>query len=371
MTISVAKQIPIYRPYLTGNEKVYVNKCLDTSWISSKGEFIELFEKEFSNFTGAEYCTSVFNGTVALHLGLLALGIGPGDEVIVPTLTYVASVNTIVQAGAVPVFVDSLKDSLQIDCDDVVAKITDKTKAVMAVHLYGLPCDMDKLTKICKNYNLKLVEDCAEAFGTLYKGKHVGTFGDVGTFSFFGNKTITTGEGGMVTAREASVIAKAAHLKNQGVSRTIEYHHDVLGYNYRLTNIGAAIGLAQLEKADEILEKKRQLAKWYKEYLTGLPLSFHDELPNTKHSYWMCTIIVNESKDRNLLRDHLKAVGVETRPLFPTCNKFPHLYTDQVFYMAEDLSSKGINLPSFPALTCEEVKFICKEIKNYFKQESS
>ena len=177
--------IPVYQPYLTGREKEYVNQCLDSTWISSRGEFISKFENRFAGYIQAEHATSVCNGTVALHLALAALGLGPGDEVIVPTLTYVASVNTIVQTGAKPVFVDSLEGTWQIDPDDVRRKITRRTKAVMAVHLYGLPCDMDPLMALCTEYGLHLVEDCAEAFGTYYKGRHVGTFGDIATFSFF------------------------------------------------------------------------------------------------------------------------------------------------------------------------------------------
>jgi perosamine synthetase len=198
-------KIPVYQPSLNGNEKKYVNECLDSTWISSKGKFVSEFENSFASYVGVKHATTVSNGTVAIHLALLALGIGEGDEVIVPTLTYISSVNTIVYTGAKPVFVDSLQETWQIDPSDVIRKITPKTKAIMAVHLYGHPCDMDALVAICKEHNLFLVEDCAEAIGTLYKGKHVGTFGDVSTFSFFGNKTITTGEGGMVITNDETL----------------------------------------------------------------------------------------------------------------------------------------------------------------------
>jgi perosamine synthetase len=276
--------IPVYQPSLGGREKEYVNQCLDTTWISSKGEFISRFEQGFAKFIGAEHATTVNNGTVAIHLALEALGIKAGDEVIVPTLTYIASVNTIAQTGATPVFVDSIEETWQIDPADVRRKITPKTRAVMVVHLYGLPCDMDEIMKICQEHNLLLVEDCAEAFGTYYKGQHVGTFGDVATFSFFGNKTITTGEGGMVVVKDESVARRAFHLKNQGVSQSREYWHDILAYNYRMTNICAAIGLAQLERAPEILAQKRQIAQWYSEGLEGLPLKVHREQADTTHS---------------------------------------------------------------------------------------
>lgn len=189
-------KIPVYQPSLTGNEKKYVNECIDSTWISSKGRFVVEFEEKFAAYTGVRHAASVSNGTVALHLALIALGVGPGDEVIVPTLTYISSVNAIVYTGATPVFVDSLENTWQMDPEDVKRKITPQTRAIMAVHLYGHPCDMDPLMEIVKGHGLFLVEDCAEAFGSLYKGKHVGSFGDIATYSFFGNKTITTGEGG-------------------------------------------------------------------------------------------------------------------------------------------------------------------------------
>ncbi|WP_439112236.1 DegT/DnrJ/EryC1/StrS family aminotransferase [Hydrogenophaga sp.] len=358
--------IPVYQPYFNGREKEFVNQCLDSTWISSKGEFIGKFEQAFADYIGAEHATTVSNGTVAIHLALEALGIGLGDEVIVPTLTYIASVNTIIQTGAKPVFVDSLESTWQVDPKDVEAKITPRTKAVMAVHLYGLPCDMDALTSICQKHKLLLVEDCAEAFGTLYKGQHVGTFGDIATFSFFGNKTITTGEGGMVVAKNKSVMDRAYLLKNQGVSPSREYWHDVVAYNYRMTNICAAIGLAQLEQASDILAKKRQVAHWYREGLKGLPLSCHSEMPDTAHSFWMCSIAVNNSAQRNPLREHLKQAGIETRPLFYPSHTMPHCATQETFPVAESLASRGINLPSYPALTEEQVKSICAVIRKFF-----
>ncbi len=358
--------IPVYKPYLAGREKEYVNQCLDSTWISSKGEFINRFEDEFSNYIGATYANTVCNGTVAIHLAIEALGLKAGDEVIVPTLTYIASVNTIIQAGATPVFVDSLEASWNMDPADVLLKITPKTKAVMAVHLYGLSCDMDALLAICREHNLYLIEDAAEAFGTYYKGQHVGTFGDIATFSFFGNKTITTGEGGMVVTNNKSLHDKAYHLKTQGVSPTRVYWHDVIAYNYRMTNICAAIGLAQLENANIIIEKKRKVAEWYREGLKNLPLKTHDELPDTKHSFWMCSLVVNDALDRQPLTDYLKAVGIETRPLFYPAHTLPHFANNQSFSVAESLSSRGINLPSFPSLSYEEVSYICDEIRKYF-----
>lgn len=359
--------IPVYQPSLGGREKEYVNQCIDTTWISSKGEFIGRFEQGFAEFIGAKHATTVNNGTVAIHLALEALGIKAGDEVIVPTLTYIASVNTIAQTGATPVFVDSIEETWQIDPADVRRKITPKTRAVMVVHLYGLPCDMDEIMKICQEHKLLLVEDCAEAFGTYYKGQHVGTFGDVATFSFFGNKTITTGEGGMVVAKDEDVARRAFHLKNQGVSQTREYWHDILAYNYRMTNICAAIGLAQLERAPEILAKKRQVAQWYSEGLEGLPLKLHQEQEGTTHSYWMCSILVESEEVRAKLRDHLKAAGVETRPVFHPAHTMP-VFEEKVEYpVAQYIGARGINLPSYPALTAADVNSICEAIKSFYQ----
>src|SRR6266536_2224702 len=216
-------RIPIYQPDLSGNEQKYVNECIRSTWISSKGAFISRFEENFAEFCNTPYAVSVCNGTVALHVALLALGIGEGDEVIVPTLTYVASVNAIRYVNATPVFVDSLPDTWQMDPADIARAVTPRTKAIIAVHLYGQPCDMDAVMALAKAHDLFVVEDCAEAIGTYYKGRHVGNFGDVATFSFFGNKTMTTGEGGMVTTRNPNLRKRAAHLKGQGLVDGREY----------------------------------------------------------------------------------------------------------------------------------------------------
>ena len=358
--------IPVYQPFLGGREKEYVNQCLDSTWISSRGEFISRFESGFAQYIGAEHATTVSNGTVALHLAMAALGLGPGDEVIVPTLTYVASVNTIMQTGASVVYAESLADTWNVSVPDIRSRITPKTKAIMVVHLYGLACDMDEVVALCKEHNLLLIEDCAEAFGSLYKGQHVGTFGDVATFSFFGNKTITTGEGGMVVSKNKDIHERACHLKSQGVSKTREYWHDELAFNYRMTNICAAIGLAQLERADEIITLKRQVADWYREALEGLPLQMHAEQPGTRHSYWMCSVLLDDPSQRQALRDHLKSKGIETRPLFAPAHNMPHCKTDETFPVAQDLSSRGMNLPSYPTLSREQVQQVVEEIRSYF-----
>ncbi|QKC84855.1 DegT/DnrJ/EryC1/StrS family aminotransferase [Mesorhizobium sp. NZP2077] len=361
------ERIPVYEPYLAGNVSAYVNECLKTGWISSRGEFIAKFEAAFAAFTGAEGATSVANGTVAIHLALEALGIGPGDEVIVPSLTYVASVNTILQTGAKPVFVDSIEATLQVDPAAIRKAITPRTKAVMVVHLYGHPCDMDSIVGLCREHDLLLVEDCAEAFGSLLKGQHVGTFGDAATFSFFGNKTITTGEGGMVLIRDPEIMAQCRRLKSQGVSPEREYWHDMLAYNYRMTNIEAAIGLAQIEIAAEIIAAKRKVADAYRAGLSGLPLRTHDAVGDVTHSYWMCSVILDHPEDRDRLRTHLGERGIETRPFFPQVHLMPHCRTDEIFPVGAGLSARGINLPSYPGLTPAQVEWICAAVSSFWR----
>jgi perosamine synthetase len=357
---------PVYQPSLTGNEKKYVLECLDSTWISSKGKFINQFEKSFADYIGVTHATSVCNGTVALHLAMLALGIGPEDEVIVPTLTYIASVNSIVYTGAIPVFVDSLEETWQMDPADVIQKITPKTKAVLAVHLYGHACDMEALAKICKERDLFLIEDCAEAIGTKFKGKHVGTFGDISTFSFFGNKTMTTGEGGMVVTNDQTLYDRANHFKGQGLAMHRQYWHDVVGYNFRMTNICASIGLAQLEQVDQFIARKREIADYYQKGLANSKYKFHQETENVFHTFWMCSILVDSPDKREPLRNHLAAAGIETRPLFYPVHTMP-MYAQrfQKHQVAEKLGWLGINLPSYPGLSNSDLDFIIKTILEF------
>lgn len=362
-------KIPIYQPWLSGNEKKYVNDCLDTNWISSKGKFIHQFEEKFAEYLGVKYATGISNGTTALHLALETLGIGKGDEVIVPTFTYIASVSSILYTGATPVFVDSLSSTWQLDPVDIRRKITSKTKAIMPVHLYGHPCEMDEICKIAKEHNLFIVEDCAEAFGSKYKDKYAGTFGDISTFSFYGNKTITTGEGGMLITNDFNLYDKAYHLKMHGVSKEKEYWHDVIGYNYRMTNICAAIGLAQLENVDERIKLKRELAEKYNKLLSGLPVTPHEEAQNIFHTYWMYSILVDSEKTREALRDYLKKEGIETRPTFHPVHTMPMFSElNQKFPVAEDIALRGINLPSWPNIPSESIKYICEKISEFYNK---
>lgn len=359
-------KIPVYQPALTGKEKEYVNDCLDSGWISSKGKYVSLFERAFAEYVNVRYSASVCNGTVALHLALVALGIGQGDEVIVPTLTYIASVNAIIYTGATPVFVDSLPDSWQMDPEDVRRNVTKRTKAIMAVHLYGHSCDMAALKAVADEHRLFLVEDCAEAIGSRYQDQHVGTFGDISTFSFYGNKTITTGEGGMIVTNDKTLYERVLHLKSQGLAKYREYWHDVVGYNYRMTNICAAIGLAQLEQISEVLQRKRKLAETYKEFLQNTPYKIQPEVGDVYHSYWMVSILVPQVEQRDVLRQHLEKAGIETRPVFYPVHTMP-MYSQkyQLHKVAEDIGWRGINLPSYPGLTEEQIKYICEKLISF------
>jgi perosamine synthetase len=357
---------PVYQPNLSGNEKKYVQECLDSTWISSKGKFIQQFENNFSKFTGIKNSVAVSNGTVALHVALLALGIGNDDEVIVPTFTYIASVNAIQYTGAKPVFIDSNPDTWQIDTKKIEEKISPKTKAIMAVHIYGHPCEMEEILKIVNKHNIFVIEDCAEAIGTFYNKKHAGTFGHISTFSFFGNKAITTGEGGMVCTNDNRLADLSIRIKGQGLAKNQEYFHDIIGYNYRMTNICAAIGCAQLERIDNILINKTKVAQNYIENFEGLPIEYHKEIGNVKHSYWMFTILVASENERTKLRNHLKENGIETRPTFHPVHTMPMYKTEEIFKIAEDLGSRGINLPSYPDLSESDLEFITDKIKEFY-----
>jgi perosamine synthetase len=359
---------PVYKPSLSGNESLYINDCINSTWISSKGKYIDKFENNFKDYLKIDYATSVSNGTTALHLALLALDIGPGDEVIVPTLTYIASVNAIAYVGAKPVFVDSNLNDWNIDTDKIEEKVTNRTKALMAVHLYGASCNMASINSICKKNKILLVEDAAEGFGSMFNNEYAGSFGDISTFSFFGNKTITTGEGGMVTSKSEKLIKKVKYLKNQAISSDKEYWHDHIGYNYRMTNICAAIGLAQLERANKIINKKRKIAEWYKEELKGFDVVFQNEELNTKHSFWMVAILLKNNIIRDAIREKLMKVGVETRPIFYPIHTMPSYLSNKKYPVAETLNDRGLNLPSYPDLDKADINFICEPIKLFLKK---
>lgn len=358
------RTIPVYEPDLSGNERKYVLECLDSSWISSIGAFIGKFEGAIASTTGAPHAISVCNGTVALHLALHCLDIGPGDEVIVPTFTYIASVNTIAQTGATPVFAESRKSDWQLDAADVERRITPRTKAIMPVHLFGGACDMVALTKVAKRHGLKIIEDCAESLGTTIGGRHVGTFGDVGTFSFFGNKTVTTGEGGAVIANDDALAARLRMTKGQGQSLTRRYWHEVLGFNYRMTNIAAAIGLAQIERLEPVLARKRVIAATYRDLLVDLPVSFQVANADVVASDWLVSLLLPPGTDRDRLMLDMGEAGVDTRPVFFCAHTMPMYHSDAKFPIAQDIAARGLSLPSYPTMTDDDVARVCEVLQS-------
>ncbi len=346
--------IPVYRPDLTGNERAYVLDCLDSGWISSLGTYVERFERAIAERVGAAEAIAVCNGTAALHLALHALGIGPGDEVIVPSFTYIASVNMISHTGARPVFAESRADDWLLDPADAAARITPRTRAIMAVHLYGAACDMTALRAIADRHGLVLLEDAAEALGTTLHGRPVGMFGDAGIFSFFGNKTVTTGEGGMVVTGDAALGRRLRQARGQGQSFTRRYWHEVMGFNYRMTNVAAAIGCAQMERLDEILARKTALAARYRVELAGLPVMMQRARPGVQSPDWLVSLLLPEGADREGVMAAMAARGVETRPVFHCAHTMPVQFQAVALPVAEEIATRGISLPSFPALTRDE-----------------
>jgi len=363
------KFIPVHEPLLNGKEAEYVNDCLRTNWISSQGEYVKKFEKSFADYCGVKYGVANPNGTTALHLALLALQIKQGDEVIVPDLTFISPVNIVIYTGARPILVDVEKDTWNIDPDKIEKAITPKTKAIIAVHLYGHPCRMDRILKIAKKHNLFVIEDCAEAHGAEYKNKRVGGFGHISCFSFFGNKVITTGEGGMSLTNNKKLASRMRALSNYGMTDLKKkFWHGTLGLNYRLTNVQAAIGLGQLEQIDKLLGKRREVTESYDRYfknIDGLVLSPKQQW--AKPVCWLYSILISSPQKRNKLIKGLKEKNIETRPLFYPVHKMPpykkYIKKNQTFPVAEDLSARGLSLPSSPKLTLKQVSYIAQTIK--------
>lgn len=362
--------IPVYAPVLGEEEWQNVRECLETTWISSKGRFVDAFETEFADTIGARHAVAVCNGTVALHLALLALGIGSGDRVAVPTFTYVAPVNAIRYVGAEPVFVDCDPVTLQISVEDLAQRAAGtRLNAILVVHLYGHPTDMSAVRGFADAHRLQVIEDCAEAFGARIGDVPVGSFGDIATYSFFGNKTVTTGEGGMVTTGSEQLAKRIRKFKGQGLAEGREYWHDTIGYNYRMTNICAAIGVAQLRRAPEFLDRKRAIAAFYRKMAAPLGLGFHDETKGTTHSFWMCSIFTRNAEEREPFRNHLRAHGIETRPCFYPVHTMP-MYREWDlggYTVSEDVAYRGINLPSSPALSDEHLERIRNVVQSYFR----
>lgn len=351
--------IPLYEPYLNSKAKENVIECLETNWISSKGRFISEFEHSFSSYFGFGYSCAVSNGTVALHCALLAAGIGLGDKVAVPTFCYVAPVNAVKYVGAEPVFLDCEADTWNVNPDNITDDILRTVQAIIIVHNYGNPIDVKHLRDRCDKHGVVIIEDCAEALANKINGEFVGRFGHISTFSFFGNKTITTGEGGMVCTEDPNFHAKVNLLKSQGVSSHRNYWHDIIGYNYRMTNICASIGLAQLDQLDSIISQKTRIKERYRENLKHLPLT----VPKPSHSSvediaWLNCFMFESSSKCDRVATALKLAEVETRPLFVPIHNFPMYRSDKKFPIAQSLFERGICLPSAPTLTDQQIDMI-------------
>lgn len=361
------KRISVAAPCLRENEKRYVQQCLDTNWISSAGEFIPRFEKAFAALTRTRFAISCSSGTSALHLALLGLGIGPGDEVIVPTFTFIATANAVTYCGAKPVFVDSEPETGNLDPALLESLITPRTRAIVAVHLFGHPVDMDPVLSIAKKHGLKVIEDAAEAHGATYKNRPAGSLGDISTFSFYGSKMITTGEGGMICLNDPEIAARIDLLKNHGMQPDRRYWFPVVGYNYRMTNLQAAIGLAQAEEFDWHLKRRQEVARTYNQALQGLRNWI--DLPQVRewasHSYCMYSVVLRpELKlSRDEFMDRLAAAGIETRPFFYPMHTLPPYLEQKKYPVAEALAPRGVSLPTHALLSEEEILAVAQEVR--------
>ncbi|MBI2617092.1 DegT/DnrJ/EryC1/StrS family aminotransferase [Candidatus Gottesmanbacteria bacterium] len=368
--------IPIAHPDLHGNEAKYVESCLSSSWISSKGNFITKFEEQFAKYIGTKYAIAVSNGTVALHLSLVGLGIGKGDEVLIPDLTFVATANAVTFTGATPVFIDVDDSSWGISPQMLEKKVTKHTKAIIVVHLYGRPADMESIIPIAQKFNLKIIEDAAEAHGAEVSLKNknktnwkkVGSIGDVGCFSFYGNKIITTGEGGMITTNNSSLVEKMRMLRNHGQDLKRQYYHSVVGFNYRMTNIQAALGCAQLERIDQFLQKRVLIAQKYTMKLKDIPgIIPHPRKAGERSVYWMYSILVRKpySLTSDKLMKNLGKENIETRPFFYPLHILPPYRMKGEFPVSNYLSRHGVSLPSSVFLRNEEIEVIAAIIRKY------
>lgn len=363
--------VPVNEPLLNGNEKKYLNECIDTGWISSEGPFIKRFEDDMARYVGRKYAVACANGSAALDIAVRALGLDEGDEVIMPSFTIISCGQSIVTNGLKPVLVDSDYDTFNIKIEDIEAKITSKTKAIMIVHIYGLSVDVDPILELAKKYNLKIIEDAAEMHGQEYKGKKCGSFGDISIFSFYSNKHITTGEGGMVLMDDEALFEKSKGLRNlcfspDGNKRFI---HEELGYNYRMTNMQAALGVAQLEKIDEVVKKKRWIGSLYNELLKDIE-AINLPIVKTKfceNIYWVYAITLKDEYPKNAkeVMAELGKFKIGTRPFFYPMHKQPvfnkmGLFIDDELPNSEKLYERGFYIPSGLALTEEQIKEVSK-----------
>jgi perosamine synthetase len=343
--------------------------CINSNWISSAGKYIPLFEEQFAAASHCKYGTACANGTVALHLGLAALGLGPGDEVIIPTFTMIATINAVAYTGATPVLVDSEPRTWNMDVDQIAAKITPKTKAIMPVHTYGHPVDMDPLMEIAEKHGIVVLEDAAEAHGAEYKGRRAGGLGHAGCFSFYGNKIITTGEGGMITTNDEKLARLTQNLRDHAFSNERHFWHKYMGFNYRMTNLQAAVGLAQTEQLESFVEMRRRNAALYNERLQDIPgIVIPPEAGNVRNVFWMYSILVEDEfgMTRDELRHYLAARGIETRTFFIPMHLQPIYYKafkGQRYPVSERLCQRGFYLPSASSLRPNQIKYITEVIQ--------
>jgi perosamine synthetase len=368
--------IPVCSPLLSGSELAYITDAVSTGWISSSGSYLQKFEQAFADYCGVKYGVGVCNGTAALHLALTALDIKEGDEVIIPDFTMIASAFAVCYTGAKPVFVDADKDTWNIDTAKIEEKITSKTKAIMPVHIFGNICDMDAIKNIAKKRNLFVLEDAAEAHGSEYKGKKSGSFSDIAAFSFFANKNITTGEGGMVVTDNEDLYKKAKYYKNLcfPLDGPRNYIHEDIGFNYRMSNLHAAIGLAQTEKADYYRELRINHGLQYRELLSQIPgIVLQKDQPDGKNVFWMnglCVLPEEYGRTRDELIAHLTNNGVDTRLFFNGMRNQPALKKfgcdcSGTYPVSDFLATHGFYLPSGSGLTEDQINKICGLIKNF------
>lgn len=356
--------IPVAKPELKGNEEKYVVQALQSTWISSSGEFLDRFEKDFATACDAKIALAVCNGTASLHLAMLALNVGPGDEVIVPTLTYIATANAVRYVGAKPVFVDSDPETWCLDPRLIEEAITPRTRGIIPVHLYGNPAAMNPIKDIAAFYGLWIVEDAAEAHFARYHGKPVGALGTIGSFSFYSNKILTCGEGGALVLNDAAMAIRLRALRGQGVNPARRYHHPIIGYNFRLTNVQAAILCAQLERSDDLLAARNQVCSLYRQLLADCPeIEFQTTTPGGIASPWMMCILLSNDEVRDRVAARLAESGIETRPLFIPIHSLPPYRPESKriindLPVAHGLSDRGLCLPTYAGLSALQVEEI-------------
>ena len=366
--------IPVNAPLLSPNAKKYVDECIRSGWVSSAGSYIGRFENAFASFIGVKHAVSVTNGTAALHLALVALNVGPGDEVIVPDLTIISCALAVLYTGAKPVFVDVEKSTGTMDPALLEKQITKRTKAIMVVHLYGHPARMDEILRIARRHNLTVIEDAAEAHGALYNNRKAGGIGHVGCFSFYANKIVTTGEGGMVVTNSARINTRLRLLKDLAHSPKRRFLHEYIGYNYRMTNMQAALGLAQLEQVEGYIEKKRWMAGQYKKLLSDITdIELPIEKPGIKSVYWMYALTVKRGAKltRDDVRKQLAKKGVDTRDFFIPLHAQPVLRKLRLgnggrYPISQDLSKRGLYIPSGLAITMQQITSVSRAMHEIF-----